>query len=79
MSEDDFQGRRGFLAAAELVETDLWLQYEELARNNRNFRAALVDIDDGLADYAIGTQEDEESHARFINAHLVSIGEQPVN
>lgn len=68
-----------FLAAAELVETDLWLQYEELARNNRNFRAALVDIDDGLADYAIDTQEDEESHARFINAYLVSIGEQPVN
>jgi hypothetical protein len=68
-----------FLAAAELVESDLWLQYEELARNNRNFRAALFDIDDGLPDYAIDTQEDEESHATFINAYLVSIGEQPVN
>ena len=68
-----------FLAAAELVEADLWLQYEELARSNREFRAALVDIDDGLADYAIDTQEDEESHATFINAYLVSIGEQPLN
>ena len=68
-----------FLAAAELVESDLWLQYEELARSNRNFRAALFDIDDGLPDYAIDTQEDEESHANFINAYLVSIGEQPVN
>lgn len=68
-----------FLAAAELVETDLWLQYEELARGNRDYRAALSDIDDGLPDYAIDTQEDEESHARFINAYLVSIGERPVN
>jgi hypothetical protein len=68
-----------FLAAAELVESDLWLQYEELARNNRNFRAALFDIDEGLPDYAIDTQEDEESHATFINAYLASIGEQPVN
>lgn len=68
-----------FLAAAELVESDLWLQYEELARNNRNFRAALFDIDEGLPDYAIDTQEDEESHASFINAYLASIGERPVN
>ena len=68
-----------FLAAAELVESDLWLQYEELARNNRGFRAALFDIDEGLPDYAIDTQEDEESHASFINAYLASIGEQPVN
>ena len=66
-----------FLAAAELVESDLWLQYEELARNNRDFRAALFDIDEGLPDYAIDTQEDEESHASFINAYLASIGEQP--
>jgi hypothetical protein len=68
-----------FLAAAELVEADLWLQYAELARGNRNFRSALVDIDDGQPDYAIDTQEDEESHARFINAYLVSVGAQPVN
>ena len=69
-----------FLAAAELVEADLWLQYEEeLARNNRDFRAVLFDIDEGLPDYAIDTQEDEESHASFINAYLASIGEQPVN
>lgn len=68
-----------FLAAAELVEADLWLQYEELARKNRGFRAALLDIDPALADYAVDTQEDEESHARFINAYLVSIGERPVN
>jgi hypothetical protein len=68
-----------FLAAAELVEADLWLQYAELAYGNRGFRAALIDIDDGQPDYAIDTQEDEDSHARFINAYLASIGEQPVN
>lgn len=68
-----------FLAAAELVEADLWLQYEELSRRNPAYRAALEDIDEGLSDYAIDTQEDEESHAAFINAFLLSIGEQPVN
>ncbi|NJM92372.1 MAG: hypothetical protein HC861_06885, partial [Rhodospirillaceae bacterium] len=68
-----------FLAAAELVEADLWLQYEELSRRNASYRDALEDVDLGLSDYAIDTQEDEESHANFINAFLVSIGEQPVN
>ena len=38
----------------------------------------LTDLSTSLPDYAIDTQEDEESHATFINAYLVSIGEQPV-
>ena len=39
-----------FLAAAELVETDLWGQYSELANNNLEFRAALQKIKDTMPD-----------------------------
>ena len=67
-----------FLAAAELVETDLWQQYAELAQGNPGFKEALEKIDDDLGIYSIDTTEDELSHARFINAFLKSIGEEPV-
>jgi hypothetical protein len=36
-------------------------------------------IDDSILRYAVDTERDERSHATFINAYLVSIGEQPVN
>ncbi len=68
-----------FLAAAELLECDLWQQYCELATGNKRYRRALRRIDDSLPDYICGDFEDECSHANFINAFLVSIGEQPVN
>jgi hypothetical protein len=68
-----------FLAAAELVEADLWGQYAELAQANRAFKDALDQIDDGLFQYAIDTAEDELSHAEFINAYLKSVGAEPVN
>lgn len=68
-----------FLAAAELLECDLWEQYCELATGNRQFRNALRRIDVSLPDYICGDFEDECSHANFINAYLVSIGEQAVN
>ena len=68
-----------FLAAAELVECDLWGQYCELATNNPKFRRALRKIDDSLPDYICGDFEDECSHANFINAFLVAAGKPPVN
>ena len=40
-----------FLAAAELVESDLWGQYCELATNNPRYRNALQTIDESLPDY----------------------------
>ncbi|MCB0186915.1 MAG: hypothetical protein KDE31_21760, partial [Caldilineaceae bacterium] len=40
-----------FLAAAELVEDDLWQQYCELAVNNAGFHAALARIDPSLVRY----------------------------
>ncbi len=68
-----------FLAAAELLECDLWEQYCELAKDNSRFRRALERIDKSLPDYICGDFEDECSHANLINAFLVSIGEQAVN
>jgi len=68
-----------FLAAAELIETDLWQQYAELALDNPGFSEALEQIDDDLGIYTVDITEDELSHARFINAFLKSLGEQPVS
>jgi len=68
-----------FLAAAELVETDLWQQYAELAEGNPGFRDALEAIDDDLPVYTVDITEDELSHAQFINAYLSSVGAEPVN
>ena len=68
-----------FLAAAEILETDLWQQYEELANGNPDYMAALQNIDGDMPEYIEQNTEDEESHADFINAFLVSMHKQPVN
>jgi hypothetical protein len=68
-----------FLAAAELIETDLWQQYLELADSNKPFQRALGVLDGDMGEYIAGNTNDEISHAEFLNAYLESIGEQPVN
>lgn len=68
-----------FLAAAELVEDDLWQQYTELSANNPGFRGALKNIDDALPRYINDDRDDERSHANLINAYLISKGYDPVN
>lgn len=68
-----------FLAAAELLETDLWSQYCELAVGNPEYREALERIDPALINYICADRENELSHANFINAYLVSIGQPAVN
>ena len=68
-----------FLAVAELVESDLWEQYSELATNNPGYRNALQRIDESLPDYISGVLEDERSHATFIDAFLVAAGKTPIN
>lgn len=68
-----------FLAAAELLECDLWGQYCELATDNPKFRKALQKIDESLPDYICGDFEDECSHADLINAFLVAAGKGAVN
>jgi Ferritin-like domain len=80
-----------FLAAAEILETDLWLQYAELGGTQDNllpglptggsapYTAALANIDADMAQYIHDNTDDEMSHETFINAYLVSKGEDPVN
>jgi hypothetical protein len=68
-----------FLAAAELLETDLWQQYNELALGNPAFQAGLQVLDGDMPTYVNQNTRDELSHATFINAYLVSKGAKPVN
>jgi len=68
-----------FLAAAELVEDDLWSQYAELAINNKKYMKALKKIDPSLPSYTVQDRDNERSHGLFINAYLTSIGQTAVN
>jgi len=71
-----------FLCAAELVESDFWQQYNELGGvdgGNPAYIAALENLDSDMPQYISDNTDDEMSHAAFLNAFLVSRGEQPVN
>jgi hypothetical protein len=68
-----------FLAAAELFETDLWQQYNELASGNPAFNEALENIDEDNPDYIDQNTANEDSHQSFINAFLEAHGGLPVN
>jgi hypothetical protein len=71
-----------FLAAAEILETDLWDQYDELgglAGGNPAYSAALSNIDGDMGAYISGNARDERSHAAFLNAYLASHGARPVD
>jgi TAT (twin-arginine translocation) pathway signal sequence len=79
------------LAAAELIESDLWTQYAELggigdnppvevAPNQLNsYQAALSNLDTDGPQYITSNTLDEVSHATFLNGYLESKGERPVN
>ena len=68
-----------FLAAAEILETDLWQQYNELALGNAAFQQALFALDGDMPTYVNQNTRDEISHAQFLNAYLASKGARPVN
>jgi hypothetical protein len=68
-----------FLAAAEIIEADLWQQYTELALGNQAFQQALAVLDGDMPTYVNQNTRDEFSHAAFINAYLVSKGGSPVS
>jgi len=71
-----------FLAAAELIESDLWQQYNELGGingGNPSYMAALQNMDGDMSQYISDNTDDEMSHASFLNAYLMSKGAQPVN
>src|SRR2546425_8137063 len=78
-----------FLAAAEILETDLWQQYNELGGIQDNevpggtgsplYTAALKVLDGDMDQYIHDNTEDELTHFTFINAYLASRGAAPVN
>jgi len=70
------------LAAAELIEADLWQQYNELGGVNApdsGYKAGLVILDGDQPQYIADNTDDEISHAAFLNAYLASKGEQQVD
>jgi hypothetical protein len=78
-----------FLSAAEILETDLWQQYNELGgiqdsevpggSGSAGYIAALKVLDGDMDQYIHDNTEDEFTHFTFINAYLVSKGADPVN
>lgn len=71
-----------FLAAAEIIESDLWEQYTAFGGvngKNKAYMAALENLDEDMPQYISDNTDDERSHAAFINAYLVSKGQSPVN
>ena len=71
-----------FLAAAEILETDLWQQYTELGGQDApdsGYKAGLQQLDGDMPQYISDNTDDEMSHELFINAYLMSKGAKPVS
>ncbi len=78
-----------FLAAAEILETDMWQQYNELAgiqdsevpggTGNPDYTEAVAVLDEDMDQYIHDNTDDEISHFTFINAYLKAHGAQTVN
>jgi hypothetical protein len=97
--EDENQNQNGitagdaallrFAAAAEILETDFWVQYNELGgipdsevpggSGNPAYTKALKVLDGDMDQYIHDNTEDEFTHFTFLNAYLVSKGARPVN
>jgi hypothetical protein len=89
---DDLKGRltKGdaallrFAAAAEILETDFWVQYNELAgiqdnevpggSGNHVYTEKFEAIDDDFPQYIHDNTDDEFTHQNFLNAYLISKG-----
>jgi hypothetical protein len=81
------------LAAAELIEADLWQQYAELGGMTpgqlpvetapftpmNSYQAAFMNLDSDGPQYISSNNLDEQSHAAFLNAYLQSVGAPAVN
>src|SRR5437660_1726497 len=78
-----------FAAAAEILETDFWVQYNELGgiqdseepsgSGNPIYTRALKVLDGDMDQYIHDNTEDEFTHFTFLNAYLVSKGAEPVH
>jgi hypothetical protein len=78
-----------FVAAAEILEADFWIQYNELGgiqddevpggSGNPDYTEALEVIEDEMGDYIHDNTDDEITHHTFLNAYLDSKGRAPVD
>jgi hypothetical protein len=79
-----------FAAWAEVVESDLWTQYNELGGatqpndgltnvGNPAYILALQNLDSDMPQYITDNNDDELSHAAFLNAYLQTHGAEPVD
>jgi hypothetical protein len=79
-----------FAAAAEILETDFWVQYNELGgvpntsevpggSGNSAYTAALQMLDMDMPQYIHDNTDDEFTHQNFLNAYLISKGADPVS
>ncbi len=78
-----------FAAAAEILETDFWVQYNELGgipdsevpggTGNPTYTKKLKNLDEDFDQYIHDNTDDEFTHFTFLNAYLQSKGTEPVN
>jgi len=78
-----------FAAAAEILETDFWVQYNELGgvqdsevpggTGNKDYTEALEVLDEDMPIYIHDNTDDEFTHQNFLNAYLASKGAATVN
>src|SRR5438552_9503069 len=78
-----------FAAAAEILEADFWIQYNELGgiqdpevpggTGNPDYTEALAVLDEDMDQYIHDNTDDEITHWTFLNAYLVSKGAAPSN
>jgi hypothetical protein len=78
-----------FAAAAEILESDFWIQYNELGgiqdsevpggSGNPIYTAKLKNLDGDFDQYIHDNTDDEITHFTFLNAYLESKGADPVN
>ena len=79
-----------FAAAAEILETDFWVQYNELGgvpntrevpggSGNPAYTSALQVLDMDMPQYIHDNTDDEFTHQNFLNAYLISKGADPVD
>lgn len=78
-----------FAAAAEILETDFWVQYNELGgiqdkeelsgSGNPAYTAALSKLDSDMAQYIHDNTDDEFSHQNFLNAYLALKGAETIS
>ena len=78
-----------FAAAAEILESDFWIQYNELGgvqdsevpggSGSPIYTAKLQNLDSDFPQYVHDNTDDEITHYTFLNAYLIANGAQPAN